>query len=144
VGTSDVTSVQELLLSHTMQPTRQTRSKIVNPSFKRGRHQTSVWSSTRHAMSTYVGDEIRAFATIRDIALAEAEKMTDGLNLERARIANEFVEDALKSANRSYESQHLEHGDANRERQRCKAVKLRFSLLHAHLAASSREQAHAA
>jgi hypothetical protein len=95
-------------------------------------------------MSTYIADEIRAYATIRDIALSEAEKVTNGLNLERARIANDFVENALKPARAPYENQHLEHGDATRERQRCKAVKLRLSLLNAHLAASSREQVQAA
>jgi hypothetical protein len=95
-------------------------------------------------MSTYVADEIRAYATIRDLALAEAEKLTNTLNLERARIANEFVENALKPARPPYESQHLLEGDATRERQRCEAVKVRLSLLHAHLEALAREHAHAA
>lgn len=95
-------------------------------------------------MSTYIADEIRAYATIRDLALAEAEKVTNSLNLERARIANEFVENALKPSRHPYESQHLPEGDAGRERQRCEAVKLRLSLLHAHLAAVGRDHAHAA
>jgi hypothetical protein len=95
-------------------------------------------------MSTYIADEIRAYATIRDIALAEAEKFTNSLNLERARIANEFVESALKPARTPYESQHLLEGDAAGERQRCEAVKVRLSLLHAHLEALAREHAHAA
>jgi hypothetical protein len=58
-------------------------------------------------MSTYIADEIRAYATIRDLALAEAEKLTNSLNLERARIANEFVENALKPA-RSLLKSHLD------------------------------------
>jgi hypothetical protein len=95
-------------------------------------------------MSTYIADEIRAYATIRDLALAEAERITNTLNLERARIANDFVEDALKPARTPYENQHLPGGDATRERQRCKAVKVRLSLLHAHLAAMSREHVRAA
>jgi hypothetical protein len=95
-------------------------------------------------MSTYIADEIRAYATIRDLALAEAEKTTTRLNLERARIANEFVENALKPARSPYESQHLPEGDAGRERQRCEAVKVRLSLLQAHLEALAREHAHAA
>ena len=95
-------------------------------------------------MSTYIADEIRAYATIRDLALAEAEKLTTSLNLERARIANEFVETALKPARPPYESQHLPEGDATRERQRCEAVKVRLSLLHAHLDALARDHAHAA
>jgi hypothetical protein len=127
-----------------MQPTQQTRSSIVRPRFKRAKTEAASWSSTRHAMSTYIADEIRAYGTIRDLALAEAEKHTNTLNLQRAGIANEFVENALKPARTPYESQHLPEGDAARERQRCEAVKVRLSLLHAHLAALSREHVQAA
>lgn len=95
-------------------------------------------------MSTYVADEIQAYATIRDLALAEAEKVTNSLNLERARIANEFVETCLKPARTPYEAQHLPEGDAARERQRCEAVKVRLSLLKSHLVAMTRDHAHAA
>ena len=126
-----------------MQPTQQTRSSIVRPAFKRGKNR-AAWSSTRHAMSTYIADEIRAYGTIRDLALAEAERITNTLNLQRARIANEFVENALKPARAPYESQHLPEGVAARERQRCEAVKVRLSLLHAHLVALSREHVQAA
>jgi hypothetical protein len=127
-----------------MQPTHQSRSSIVRPTFKRATTEAPTWSSTRHAMSTYIADEIRAYATIRDLALAEAERITNTLNLERARIANEFVENSLKPARTPYESQLLPEGDAARERQRCEAVKVRLSLLHAHLAALSREHVQAA
>jgi hypothetical protein len=126
-----------------MQPTHKSRSSIVRPTFKRTKGAAN-WSSTRNAMSTYIGDEIRAFATIRELALAEAEKFTNSLNLERVRIANDFVENALKPARPPYERQHLPAGDAAREHQRCEAVKVRLSLLHAHLEALSREHAHAA
>jgi hypothetical protein len=95
-------------------------------------------------MSTYIADEIRAYAAIRDLALAEAEKMTNPLNLERVRIANDFVENALKPARAPYEAQRLPQGDATREHQRCEAVKVRLSLLHGHLDALARDHAHAA
>lgn len=95
-------------------------------------------------MCTYIADEILAYATIRDLALAEAEKVTNPLNLERVRIANDFVENALKPARNPSQSQHLPEGDATRERQRCEAVKVRLSLLHAHLDAVARDHAHAA
>ena len=94
-------------------------------------------------MSTYIADDIRAYATIRDLALAEAEKITNPLNLERVRIANDFVENALKPARSPYETQSLPEGDAARERQRCEAVKVRLSLLHAHVDAVARDHAHA-
>src|SRR5437660_11429887 len=118
-----------------MQPTQQTRSSIVRPTFKRAKTRTATWSSTRHAMSTYIADEIRAYATIRDLALAEVERITNKLNLERARIANDFVENALKPTRTPYESQYLPTGVAARERQRCEAAKGRLALLRPHLVA---------
>ena len=126
-----------------MQPTHKSRSSIVRPTFNRT-PQSANWSSTRHAMSTYIADEIQAYGVIRDLALAEAEKVINLVNLERARIANDFVENALKPARGPYEAQHLPEGDAARERQRCEAVKVRLSLLHAHLIAVTRDHAHAA
>ena len=54
------------------------------------------------------------------------------------------IENALKPARTPYENQHLPEGDATRERQRCEAVKVRLSLLHAHLDALARDHAHAA
>jgi hypothetical protein len=95
-------------------------------------------------MTTYIVDEIHAYGVIRDLALAEAEKVTNVLNLERARIANDFVENAVKAGSKLYDSQRLPAGDASRQRQRCKVVKVRLSLLQAHLAAMSREHVQAA
>src|ERR1700681_3893186 len=82
-------------------------------------------------MTSYVVDEINAYVAIRDIALAEAEKEQISVNLERARIANDFVENCLKPARPPYEAQHLSETDAARERGRCQAVKVRLSLLSA-------------
>jgi hypothetical protein len=136
--------VRELLFHQVMETARQPRSPVVRPAFKRARNRGATWSSTRHAMSTYIADEIRAYATIRDLAVAEAERVTNKLNLARARIANDFVENALKPTRPSHDGQHLPAGEAARERQRCEAAKVRLSLLHAHLAAMSREHVQAA
>ena len=95
-------------------------------------------------MTSYVVDEINAYVAIRDIALAEAEKDPTSVNLERVRIANDFVENCLKPARSPYEAQHLPKPDAARERGRCQAVKVRISLLRAHLKAISRDHANAA
>ena len=95
-------------------------------------------------MTSYIVDEINAYVVIRDIALAEAEKEPSSLNLERARIANDFVENCLKPARPPYEAQSLPETDAALERGRCQAVKVRLSLLRAHLDAISRDHAHAA
>jgi hypothetical protein len=100
--------------------------------------------SSEFRMTSYVVDEINAYVAIRDIALAEVEKEASSVNLERARIANDFVENCLKPARSPYEGQHLPETDAARERGRCQAVKVRLSLLRAHLDAISRDHAHAA
>lgn len=100
--------------------------------------------SSEFRMTSYVVDEINAYVAIRDIALAEVEKEASSVNLERARIANDFVENCLKPARSPYEGQHLPEIDAARERGRCQAVKVRLSLLRAHLDAMSRDHAHAA
>ena len=91
-------------------------------------------------MTSYVVDEINAYAVIRDIALAEAEKEPTSLNLERARIANDFVEDCVKPARPPYQAQHLPETDAARERGICQGIKVRLSLLRAHLDAMAGDQ----
>lgn len=95
-------------------------------------------------MTNYVVDEINAYVVIRDIALAEAEKEPSSLNLERLRIANDFVKDCLKPPRPAYKTQHLPEADAARERERCRDVRFRLSSLRAHLNAISRDHAHAA
>lgn len=95
-------------------------------------------------MTSYIVDEINAYIVIRDIALSEAEIATTAVNLERARIANDFVETCLKPARAPYESQGLPETDAVRERGRCQAVTVRIALLRTHLNAMSGDHAHAA
>ena len=95
-------------------------------------------------MTSYVVDEINAYVAIRDIALAEAEKEPSSVNLERARIANDFVRNCLKPARPPYEAQHLPKTDAARERRRCQAASVRLALLRANLDAISRDHTHAA
>jgi hypothetical protein len=95
-------------------------------------------------MTSYVVDEINAYVVIRDIALAEVEKEPNSLNLERARIANDFVANCVRPAKSPYEGQHLPETDAKRERQRCQDINVRLALLRAHLDAMSRDHADAA
>ncbi|HEY2614164.1 MAG TPA: hypothetical protein VGI42_00505 [Chthoniobacterales bacterium] len=95
-------------------------------------------------MSSYVVDEINAYSAIRDIALAEAEENTDSVNVERVRIANDFVETCLKPARSPYQAQHLPEADAVREHQRCQVVKARIAQLHAKIAAASCDHVRAA
>ena len=95
-------------------------------------------------MTNYVVDEINAYVVIRDIALAEAEKEPTAVNLERARIANDFVQNCVKPARSPYQAQHLPETDAARERCNCQAVKARLSSIRAHLDEIARANAKAA
>jgi hypothetical protein len=108
------------------------------------KHLSEPAKSSNLKMTSYVVDEINAYIAIRDIALGEAEKEPSSVNLERLRIANDFVKDCLKPARSPYEAQHLPEADAARERDRCRDVRVRLSLLRAHLNAISRSHADAA
>lgn len=80
-------------------------------------------------------EEIRASIAIRDSLLSEAEEITTNATLQRALIANEFVETCLKPARPPYAAQHLPEADAVPERKRCEAVKRRIAQLRAQIAA---------
>ena len=127
-----------------MQLTHKPLRPTVLPAFKAEQSQPKSAAPDQFKMSSYVLDEINAYVAIRDIALAEAEKITTPVNLERVRIANEFVENCLKPARPPYGAQHLPAADAVRERMRCEAVKIRLALIQSHMNAMSREHAHAA
>ena len=125
-----------------MQATQPPRTVFL-PKITRKRSPQPAKSSELR-MTNYVVDEINAYVVIRDIALAEAEKEPTSENLERARLANDFVENCVKPARTPYEAQHLPETDAKRERGNCQAVQVRLSLLQAHLNAIARDQVDAA
>ncbi len=62
------------------------------------KHLPQPTKPSEFRMTSYVVDEINAYVAIRDIALAEAEKDPSSVNMERVRIANDFVENCLKPA----------------------------------------------
>jgi hypothetical protein len=70
---------------------------------------------------------------VRDLLLAEAEKIGTEGSLQRARSANDFAETCLRPARSPYEAQSLPEPEAARERQRCKIVKVRIAELRARL-----------
>jgi hypothetical protein len=74
-------------------------------------------------------EEIYAFIAMRDLLLAEAEDATTETSLHRLWMANEFAERCLEPARPPYQAQTLPPAEAARERQRCKAIKLRISEL---------------
>ena len=79
--------------------------------------------------SEYVIGEINAFIAIRDELLAEVEEAKTGSKLDSLVIANNFVESCLTPARSPYDMQVLPESDANRERQRCEAIKQRVAEL---------------
>src|SRR6476619_2045372 len=115
-----------------MQATQPTQTVFLPKITPRKRRSPST-KKAEPRLTTYVVDEINAYAAIRDIALSEAEKEPNVVNLERARIANEFVENCLKPARPLFEGQHLPEEDAVRERTTCQTAKVRIALLRAHL-----------
>ena len=138
------TPVREVLYLADMQTAPHPPQMVFLPKQSAAKTAGPFADSTDCKMSSYVVDEINAYVVIRDLALAEAERSITEVNLERARIANDFVENCLRSSRAPYNGQHLPEADAVRERSRCQAVKVRVALLRAHLVAKSREHACAA
>jgi hypothetical protein len=84
--------------------------------------------------SQYAVDEINTYITIRDNLLAEAEATTTSVNVRRLSLANDFVQSCLRPARSPYKAQYLPECDADRERKRCAAVKIRIAELDTQIA----------
>ena len=87
------------------------------------RHQTRVVASLAEAAESYFSQSEQLPSLVR----LSTKRLPDGRHVAGGILI-----------------QHLPEGDATRERQRCEAVKVRLSLLHAHLDALARDHAHAA
>ena len=74
-------------------------------------------------------EEINAYIAIRDRALADAERIPTRGTVDRALLANEFVETCLRPARSPYQAQSLPETNAATERQRCVAAKARLAQL---------------
>ena len=90
--------------------------------------------STKAVDSQYAVDEINAYIAIRDNLLAEAEATATSANLRRLSLANHVVQSCLKPARSPYEAQYLPERDADRERKRCAAIKIRIAELDTQIA----------
>jgi hypothetical protein len=78
-------------------------------------------------------DEINAYIAVRDHALADAERVPTRGTVDRALLANEFVESCLRPARSPYQAQALPEANAADERGRCAAAKVRLAQLSARL-----------
>jgi hypothetical protein len=86
---------------------------------------------TPAAASNYAAVEIHSYLAARDLLFREAEENPTDDNLRRALAANETVENCLRPVRSPYQAQSLPEAEAARERQHCKAVKLRIAELRA-------------
>ena len=102
---------------------------VFQPTIVRAR--TSTASSNK--VSTEAIEEINAYIAIRDQSLAAAERIPTRGAVDRALLANEFVETCLRPARPPYEAQAMPEADAAVERQRCAAAKARLSQLNKRL-----------
>lgn len=75
--------------------------------------------------------EIHGYLAARNLLLRMAEENTTEANLRRAAAANDFAENCLHPVRSPYQAQSLPEADAARERQHCKAVKVRIAELRA-------------
>ncbi len=79
-------------------------------------------------------EEINAYIAVRDQSLADAERVPTRGTVDRALLANEFVESCLRPMRSPYEAQALPESNALIERKRCEAAKVRLAQLSARLA----------
>jgi hypothetical protein len=86
-------------------------------------------------------DEINAYIAVRDHALADAERVPTRGTVDRALLANEFVESCLRPVRSPYQAQALPESAAAKERTRCAAAKVRLAQLTALLAQTPRAAA---
>ena len=92
---------------------------------------------TTHASSNKVAsgaiEEISAYIAVRDQALADAERVTTRGTVDRALLANEFVESCLRPVRSPYQAQAMPEAMAADERTRCAAAKVRLAQLGSRL-----------
>lgn len=122
-------------------PTPPPPRKVFLPKKGSQKRQSHLTNPADLRMRSYIVDEIHAYTAIRDIAVSEAEKEPTFLTLERACIANEYLENRLKPMRDPYEAQQLSEQDAARELENCQEIRIRLSLLRAHVEAMGREVA---
>ena len=92
-------------------------------------------TASTNKVSSEAVEEINAYIAIRDRAIADAERIPTRGTVDRALLANDFVESCLRPARSPYQAQSLPEANAASERQRCVAAKARLALLNSRLAA---------
>ena len=88
-------------------------------------------SASSNKVSSEAIDEINAYIAVRDLSLAEAERIPTRGTVDRALLANEFVESCLRPVRSPYGAQALPESSAADQRRRCAAAKARLVQLSA-------------
>ena len=88
-------------------------------------------------MSSEAIEEVNAYIAVRDLSLADAERVPTRGTVSRALLANEFVESCLRPARTPYQAQARPEANAVAERKRCEVAKVRLAQLTARLSAET-------
>jgi hypothetical protein len=96
--------------------------------------KSSPRSAANTADSEHAFAEIGAYIAIRERLLSDAEYSRAESRIDRAEAANDFVESCLKPGRSPYQGQSLPEADAQREWNRCLAVRVRLQRLRSKVA----------
>ena len=91
-------------------------------------------SASSNKVSSEAIEEINAYIAVRDRSLADAERVPTRGTVDRALLANEFVETCLRPVRSPYQAQALPEAHAADQRKRCAAAKARLAQLSSRLA----------
>lgn len=112
---------------------RLTEAAPLPPVFQQTISPTRTQSASSNKVASGAIEEINAYIALRDQSLAQAERVPTRGTVDRALLANEFVESCLRPVRSPYQAQALPEGNAADERQRCAAAKVRLAQLAARL-----------
>ena len=112
---------------------RLTEAAPLPPVFQQTISPARTRSASTSKVSSEAIEEINAYIAVRDQSLAQAECVPTRGTVDRALLANDFVENCLRPARSPYEAQALAESDAAVERQRCATAKARLAQLSARL-----------
>jgi hypothetical protein len=115
---------------------RLTEAAPLSPVFRQTISPARTCTASSDKVCSEAVEEINAYIAIRDRAVADAERIPTRGTVDRALLANEFVETCLRPARSPYQAQSLPEASAATERQRCVAAKARLAQLNSRLAAA--------
>ncbi len=113
---------------------RLTEAAPLRPVFQHTVSPARTRSASSNKVCSDAIEEINAYIAVRDQSLADAERVPTRGTVERALLANEFVESCLQPVRSPYQAQALPEVHAAHQRKRCAAAKALLAQLSARLA----------